>query len=211
MKRVKESFENRIGVIEDRLESEKSDKKRLEKTFEEEIRSKDEEIAEIKADFRKFKNIIEEKTESKLQNQYQDFNREMEKKSSQIESKLTDLVTSISKTDVEALVGKITHLETIISEVKDKVSSQPDLEVTTNDNKTIEYNYHNNASSSVQKSKQESGLETEKSYSSINIQHSNISNSASGVEEDQVSNISTKVIEVDQVAKSYMPQGNNKS
>ena len=125
----------------------------------------------------------------------------MEKKSSHLESKMTNLMSNISKTNIGDLGEKVSQLETIMSELKDKVSSQPNLKVKANDNKTIEYNYHDNASSSVQKSKQDSSLEPEKSHSSINIQHSNIPNSAS---EEQVSNIinTTKVIEVDQVSNS---------
>ena len=82
--------------------------------------------------------------------------------------------------------------------MNDKLSSQPDLEVTTHDNIISDYNYHDSASHSVQKPTEEPELELEKSHSTFNDQ-SNISNPA---DESQVSNInSTKVIKVNKVSK----------
>ena len=69
----------------------------------------------------------------------------MEKKSSHLESKITDIIDS--KKDVSLL-------ETT-NKTNDKLSSQSDLEVTTHDSISDNANYHDSASHSVQKPKQE--------------------------------------------------------
>ena len=90
-----------------------TDKKNLEKNFEEEIKSRDEEIAGIKAELQRFKSIIEEETNSRI-----NFNKEMEKKSSHLESKMTSIMSSISKSDVG------NELFTVKSEIKKFLSRQ---------------------------------------------------------------------------------------
>ena len=56
-RRDKESLYLRIGAIEDKLESEKNDKKNIINSFEEKMKSKNTELVEVKADFQKMKNI----------------------------------------------------------------------------------------------------------------------------------------------------------
>ena len=211
-RRDKESFYHKFGVIEDKLESERIEKKNLVKDLEEKIKSKNAELAEIKADLQKikntknifenelkskdneiaeinmelkrFNNFVEEETSSKIF-----FNKELEKKSSHLESKMTDIID---------LKKNVSLLETTTHKTNDKLSSQSDLQVTTHDNISSDSNYHDSASHSVRKPKQEPELELEKSHSTINDQ-SNISNPAN---ESQVSTIhSSKVIKVNKVSK----------
>ena len=56
-RRDKESLYLRIGAIEDKLESEKNDKKNVINSFEEKMKSKNTELVEVKADLQKIKNI----------------------------------------------------------------------------------------------------------------------------------------------------------
>ena len=111
---------------------------------------------------------------------------------------MTDIISNNGNSDFGDLKEKVSLLEITTSKLNDKLSSQPDLEVTAHDNITSDSNYHNSASHSVQKPKEEPELELEKSHSTINDQ-SNISNPA---DESQVSTInSTKVIKVNKVSK----------
>ena len=133
------------------------------------IQAKDKEIAETREDLLRLQHIVEKETDSRIF-----FNKELEKKSSHLESKITNIISS-----------------TKTSELEEEMSSQRDLEVITNDNKTNEYSYHGSASSSVQKPKKEEGLGSEKSHSTINSQ-GNIPYSVSEVQVSN-SNVSTKV------------------
>ena len=56
-RRDKESLYLRIGAIEDKLESEKNDKKNIINNFEEKMKSKNTELVEVKTDLQKIKNI----------------------------------------------------------------------------------------------------------------------------------------------------------
>ena len=145
--------------------------------------------------------MIEEETDSRIF-----FNKELGKKSSHLESEITNIMSNISNPEFGDLGEKVSLLETTMSKLNDKVSSQPDLEVTTNDNITNDSIYHDSASHSVQKSKQETDLELEESHSTVNNQQRDISNSAN---ETQVSiiNNSAKVIEIDLVSKACKSEG----
>ena len=83
---------------------------------------------------------------------------------------------SESATPVPSLSPKTSKLETTTFELKKQLTHQPDPEVTTHDNITIESSYHDCASHSVQNSKQEPELPLENQHLSI-INQNNISNS----------------------------------
>ena len=127
------------------------------------------------------------------------FTKELEKESSHLGSKITKIVSNISNSDLGDLEKKISQLEITTSIRNDKLSSQPDLDVTTHDNIINDSNYHDSASHSVHKPTEEPEIELEKSHSTFNDQ----SNTSIPADESQVSNInSTKVIKVNKTSKS---------
>ena len=126
MKELKNLVLYRIEAIEDKVENEKEI---LVSKFEEQIRSKNAEMAAMKTDLQKMKiaknifendnmskdkeiteinmklkrlnNLIEEETKSRTY-----FNKELEKKSSHFESKMTDIISKNSNPDFENIEKK---------------------------------------------------------------------------------------------------------
>ena len=98
----------------------------------------------MKIELKRVNNLIEEETSSRTF-----FNKEIEKKSSLLGSKITEIVSTISNSDLGNLKEKISQLEISTSIINDKISSQPDLEVTIYDSIINESNYHDSASHSV--------------------------------------------------------------
>ena len=83
-------------------------------------------------------------------------------------------------------------LESNSIESKEQLTHRPNLEVANHDSITIESNYHNSASHSVQNIKQEPEVEPDNQYPSIKVQN-NILTSTS---ESQVSKDNSEKIEI---------------
>ena len=186
-----------LSKIKTLLEEEKTDRVALKTdienmkitktTLENDNMSKVEDVKEVNTKINNLNTLIEEETKARKY-----YNHVSKQKFSQLESNMTDIVTKNSNPDLEILEKKISMLESTTIELKEHLTYQPDPEVVTHDNITIESSYHDSASHSVQNIKQEPEVEPDNQYPSIKVQN-NILTSTS---ESQVSKDNSEKIEV---------------